>query len=370
MASNNSETNLLDSVVQLEDKHLQELICKHKLAYHHAGLSSKDREVVETLFRQNQIRVLCSTSTLAIGVNLPAHLVIVKSTLQYTSETGYTEYSELDLRQMIGRAGRAGYDSQGVAVILTSTQTEHLYKTISEGKLEIDSKLLDKFIEFLNVEVANGNIKSFSQAMRWLSFTFLHTRMKQDPTKYSLNPSEPIDPQIMSITYKEFDNINYLESMNLYLKELESCGVIDYNGDEIIPTQLGQAMSRHLIQLKVLKHLINSNFTEIMEISDLLRLLSQSPDLLTQISFHGADKALLHKISTCPRLIYPLKGKVDWETWKKPFLFVQIALQSELVEFESKLSPSQRSDQQTSIEHFCRLLKCNIRISLFYYYFF
>jgi ATP-dependent DNA helicase HFM1/MER3 len=198
LVTNSPEINQVELPVQLEDKHLQELIYKYNLAYHHAGLSSNDREIVETLFKQNRIRVLCSTSTLAIGVNLPAHLVIIKSTLQYTSETGYTEYSELDLRQMIGRAGRAGYDSQGIAVIITSTETEYLYKTISEGKLEIDSKLLFGFIEFLNIEISNGNINSFSEAMKWLSFTFLHTRMKQNPSKYSLKPSEPIDQQIKS----------------------------------------------------------------------------------------------------------------------------------------------------------------------------
>ena len=38
-------------------------------------------------------------------VNLPAHLVIIKSTQQY-ADTGYVEYSELDILQMIGRAGR------------------------------------------------------------------------------------------------------------------------------------------------------------------------------------------------------------------------------------------------------------------------
>ena len=194
--------NCSDLTFELDDKHLQELVTKHNLAYHHAGLSSKDRETVENMFRLNRIRVLCSTSTLAIGVNLPAHLVVIKSTLQYTSETGYSEYSELDLRQMIGRAGRTGYDTNGIAVILTSSQTEHLYKTISEGRLEIDSQLLDGFIEFLNTEIATGNIKSFSQAMEWLSFTFLHTRMKQNPTKYSLKASEPIDQQIQSNTIR------------------------------------------------------------------------------------------------------------------------------------------------------------------------
>lgn len=358
MASNSTEICQETLKNHIDDKHLKELIFKYNIAYHHAGLSSNDRETVETLFRQNQIRVLCSTSTLAIGVNLPAHLVIIKSTLQYTSETGYTEYSELDLRQMIGRAGRAGYDSNGTAVILTSTQTEHLYRKISEGKLEIDSQLLDNFVEFLNTEVANGNINSFSQAMQWLYFTFLCTRMKLNPSKYSLKTSEPIDQQIKSKNTFFLNSPSILESMNLYLDELLTCGVIERKEEEIISTSLGQAMARHFIKLKTLKHLLKSNFTGLSEIADLLRLLSKSPDILNQIPFHGTDKALLHKISTCPRLIYPLPGKMNWEIWKKPFFLVQIALQSELVEFESKLTPSQRSDQQLIIDYFCRLLKC------------
>lgn len=179
----------------MEDKKLQELIVKHGLAYHHAGLSTSDRETVETLFRQSKICVLCSTSTLATGVNLPAHLVIIKSTLQYT-EAGYSEYNDLDIRQMIGRAGRAGYDTCGVAVILTSSQTEHIYRTISEGKLEIDSQLLHSFIEFLNTEISNQNIQSFSDAMKWLSYTFLHVRMSINPSKYSLKATESVQSQL------------------------------------------------------------------------------------------------------------------------------------------------------------------------------
>ena len=146
--------------------------------------------------------------------------------------------------------------------------------------------------------------------------------------------------------------------MNLYLEELVNCGVIEHNNQRIISSQLGQAMAHNFIKFKTLKHFLKNNFTQISDIPDLLRLLSQSPDLLSQIPFRGTDKALLSKISACPRLIYPLSSKVDWETWKKPFLFAQIALQSELTEFESKLTPTQRSDQQSIMDHFCRLLKC------------
>lgn len=50
------------------------------IAYHHAGLTFKDRQLVENGFRNGQIPILLCTNTLAMGVNFPAHMVIVKST--------------------------------------------------------------------------------------------------------------------------------------------------------------------------------------------------------------------------------------------------------------------------------------------------
>jgi replicative superfamily II helicase len=52
---------------------------------HHAGMLRKDRNLVEDLFRNGHIKVLCSTSTLAWGVNLPAYGVIIKGTKVYDS---------------------------------------------------------------------------------------------------------------------------------------------------------------------------------------------------------------------------------------------------------------------------------------------
>lgn len=48
------------------------------LGLHHAGLKSDDRALVEQLFKESKIQILVSTSTLAWGVNLPAHLVVVR----------------------------------------------------------------------------------------------------------------------------------------------------------------------------------------------------------------------------------------------------------------------------------------------------
>ena len=55
---------------------------------HHAGMLRKDRNMVESMFHNGDIKVLCSTSTLAWGVNLPAYCVIIKGTKIYDSSAG------------------------------------------------------------------------------------------------------------------------------------------------------------------------------------------------------------------------------------------------------------------------------------------
>ena len=60
---------------------------------HHAGLHEKDRKIVENLFLNQKIQILIATSTLAWGVNFPAHLVIVKGTEYFDGKTKrYIDY--------------------------------------------------------------------------------------------------------------------------------------------------------------------------------------------------------------------------------------------------------------------------------------
>ena len=60
----------------------------HGFSVHHAGMLRKDRNMVETMFHNGDIKVLCSTSTLAWGVNLPAYAVLIKGTKVYDSSAG------------------------------------------------------------------------------------------------------------------------------------------------------------------------------------------------------------------------------------------------------------------------------------------
>lgn len=152
----------------IQDKKLRELVA-NGYAHHHAGLAVKDRETVEQLFLSGKIRVLCATGS--INVNLSARLVIVKSTQQYTGKT-YAEYSEVDTLRMLGRAGRT-QDNLAVAVLLTNTATEGRYKTLSEGRAAINSRLADSLPDFLLADVANGSIQSVQDVRNWTASTFL-----------------------------------------------------------------------------------------------------------------------------------------------------------------------------------------------------
>ena len=62
-----------------------------------------------------------------MGVNLPAHLVVIKST-QYYGNGGYQDYSDSQILQMIGRAGRPQFDTSAVAVIMTKASCKVRYR--------------------------------------------------------------------------------------------------------------------------------------------------------------------------------------------------------------------------------------------------
>lgn len=77
------------------------------LGFHNAGMLRTDRNLVEKLFADGLIKVLCTTATLAWGVNLPAFAVIIKGTKVYNAERGdFMDLSVLDVLQIFGRAGR------------------------------------------------------------------------------------------------------------------------------------------------------------------------------------------------------------------------------------------------------------------------
>ena len=77
-----------------------------------AGLTFDERDIVEGAFRQGLVKILIATSTLSSGVNLPARRVIVRSVM-----FGGRVMDTLAYKQMAGRAGRKGVDTEGKSLV-------------------------------------------------------------------------------------------------------------------------------------------------------------------------------------------------------------------------------------------------------------
>ncbi|NUB90060.1 ATP-dependent DNA helicase [Haloterrigena sp. SYSU A121-1] len=94
-------------------------------AFHHAGLSSTQRSLVEDAFRDRLLKVISATPTLAAGVNTPARRVIVRDWRRFDpSAGGMAPLDVLEVHQMMGRAGRPGLDPYGEAVLLAKSHDE------------------------------------------------------------------------------------------------------------------------------------------------------------------------------------------------------------------------------------------------------
>jgi helicase len=102
-------------------------VVKGGAAFHHAGLSGGHRKIVEDSFRDGRIKVLTATPTLAIGMNLPARVVIINEYRRYESGYGYYPIPVLEYKQMAGRAGRPRYDKVGDAILVAKTEDERDY---------------------------------------------------------------------------------------------------------------------------------------------------------------------------------------------------------------------------------------------------
>ncbi|MBI4309151.1 MAG: DEAD/DEAH box helicase [Candidatus Omnitrophica bacterium] len=147
-------------------------------AFHHAGLTPKQRHLIEDYFKKNIIKVICSTPTLAAGVNLPARRAIIRDCKRYASGLGSVYIPTSEYKQCAGRAGRPQYDDYGEAVIMAKSLSEQnaLFEKFILAKPEpITSKLGSEGALRIHVlsSVAAGYVHDINGMFDFLSQTFL-----------------------------------------------------------------------------------------------------------------------------------------------------------------------------------------------------
>ncbi|KAI5644855.1 sec63 brl domain-containing protein [Phthorimaea operculella] len=204
-------TKAMKSISSSPNKQLAELFASG-FACHHAGMLRSDRNMVEKYFSDGFIRVLVCTSTLAWGVNLPAHAVIIRGTEIYDQTKGnFVDLSILDVLQIFGRAGRPQFDTSGTGIIITThNKLSHYLKSMT-NQFPIESNFINLLADNLNAEVALGTVTNIDEAVEWLSYTYLFVRMRINPHVYGLNFSDVQEEPLLETKRRELITAAALE---------------------------------------------------------------------------------------------------------------------------------------------------------------
>ncbi len=210
------------------------------VAFHHSGLLPHQRTLVENAFKENLIKVICSTTTLGMGVNLPAHTVLIKNIYRFNSYS--SEMLETnEVLQLLGRAGRPKYDTEGLGLIAINAKKDLkkvFEKYITALPSAIDSKLAI-------APLLRAHILSF------ISQGYLNTQTEIE--------------EFMSKTFYGFqysDKNKIKQVISSIITELYEWGFIETDADRInarfIATRLGKRVSELYIDPLSAKWIIDA----------------------------------------------------------------------------------------------------------------
>lgn len=244
----------------------------HGSAFHHAGLKPKQRQLIEDNFKKNIIKVICSTPTLAAGVNLPARRAIIRDCKRYASGLGSVFIPVSEYKQCAGRAGRPQYDDHGEAVLMAKSVSEQnaLFERFILSKPEpITSKLGSESSMRIHVlsSIAAGYVHDINGMFDFLSQTFLaHQRQ----------------------------GLNLIGMIGEIFDFLHQSGFIDKSGFRFFTTPFGGITSRLYIDP-----------ITALTLRDGLKKIAEGKSF--------SDLGLLHLMTCCPDSEMLNVGKSDYE---------------------------------------------------------
>ncbi|CAE6364448.1 unnamed protein product [Rhizoctonia solani] len=234
--------------------------------------------------------------TLAIGVNFPAHIVIVKGVTQWTG-TGWTEYSSQDIMQMLGRAGRPQFDREGIAIIMCDKNLENKYRLLATGGSQLESTLHSNLTEHINSEIGLDTINSVSSAEQWLRKTFLFRRIQKNPAHYKLDMPE-------TASWAERMDTLVTKSLNA-LKETQ---LVKQNEDEdtLSLTQFGEIMSYYIRQSTMKLFIEFANDSNTACLRSVLTTLSGAEEF-KEMHMRGGERQIYNKLNEHESIRFPIK---------------------------------------------------------------
>ncbi|ESN94050.1 hypothetical protein HELRODRAFT_102998 [Helobdella robusta] len=306
-----ASTEVLRREAQDVNNHELKDLMPYGFAIHHAGMTRVDRSLVEDLFADRHIQVLVSTSTLAWGVNLPAHTVIIKGTQVYNPEKGrWVELGALDVMQMMGRAGRPQFDTKGEGILITNHTELQYYLSLMNQQLPIESQFISKLPDNLNAEIVLGTVQNAKDAVKWLGYTYLYIRMIHSPALYSV----PVDSDLLLEGYRS-DLIHTAASL------LDKHNLIRYDkkAGHFQVTELGRIASYYYISHETIAT-YNQQLKPMLSEIELFRVFSLSAEF-KHITVRDEEKLELSKL--LERVPIPIKESIE-----EPSAKVNVLLQA------------------------------------------
>lgn len=239
------------------------------VAFHHAGLSSGHRKIVEDSFREGKIKVLTATPTLAFGMNLPARVVIINEYRRYESGLGYYPIPVLEYKQMAGRAGRPKYDKIGDSILIAKTEDERDY--LMESYILAET---EKIWSKLAVERILR-----SHVLATIASDFAHTEQGIYEFFGKTFYSYQYDPRAIKGVIQKSLGFLFTEKM------------IEFNGAKIFATKFGRRVSELYID-PLTGVIIRDGFTNragrVTDVS-FLHMIARTPDMFPKLRPYSSE---------------------------------------------------------------------------------
>ncbi len=227
-------------------------------AFHHAGLTTRQRHIIEDAYRKGILKVITSTPTLAAGLNLPARQVIIRGYRRYNPNYGSVPIPVLEYKQMAGRAGRPTLDPYGEAVTIVKSdkEAEWVENNYLHGEPEtIWSKLASE--PSLRTHILSLIVTGFVQTTEELNNFIARTLYAHQQQTWSIQ-----------------------ESLQKVLVFLENSKMIIRDDSNFYPTELGILISKLYLD-PLSADIIVSELSENSETCDLalLQVICKTPDM-------------------------------------------------------------------------------------------
>ena len=255
------------------------------VAFHHAGLFDKQRQIIEEEFRAGHLLMITATPSLMYGVNLPSKNVLIRDYTRWTSQ-GPQSIPVFDYEQMSGRAGRPGYDTEGYSYLIAKTMDEgyNLKDHYVYGDIEVTSSKLvenkDAVYRQIIAQVASSLAKNPQDIREFFGETFYG---------YQMNTNEFFGA--LSVDTMEYEINNALEF-------LVQNGIIQLTPEGLKTTDLGNLIARSNYSVETAVRLKEYAKRDQININQIIYEISRTPDM-PKISFKSrkSKEAVMDKLN-------------------------------------------------------------------------